>query len=581
MLETVKTIRAAWPMLTRAIRSGQILRPQCELVDPDPDIHSAYDVQIPMSEGYALTCSIFSSNAARAEGRAMPVVMCAHPYDNRKTPARGNTPLGGPPQQYRLIPQAEGTPRFSTLTSWEAPDPNFWVPAGYIQVNVNLPGYADSGGPGSVISAHQGKCYREAISWVAAQPWCDGNVGLNGVSYLAISQYFAASAPEGDVPEALKCICPWEGVTDIYHDFACGGGVADTAFLDFWWHTEVKESLNTPIEDFLKTEEAVGSAMIAKRPLYDAYWRGKAPDLAEIRVPLMVCGSFSDHELHTMGSFRAFERAGSARKWVYTHRSGKWTTYYAPDVQALTKDFMDHFLKGAENRFTDLPPVRLEVRSDRDQVHEVRWEEDWPLPRTSYVPLHLTADGLERQQPEAEGEVTYATQGGKAIFDHVFTEDTELSGYMKLKLWVEVRPNGTLARQPDDMILCIYVDKLDGAGNVIRFNGSVGTTDDVMTRGYVRVSRRELDADASTDWLPVFTGSSVRPLTAGEIVPVEVPLRPSSTFFRAGEGIRLTVSPTDYCHAPIFGKDTSANEGRHVLHHGGTYDAHLLVPVIP
>jgi len=125
------------------------------------------------------------------------------------------------------------------------------------------------------------------------------------------------------------------------------------------------------------------------------------------------------------------------------------------------------------------------------------------------------------------------------------------------------------------------VDKLDGAGNVIRFNGSVGTTDDVMTRGYVRVSRRELDADASTDWLPVFTGSSVRPLTAGEIVPVEVPLRPSSTFFRAGEGIRLTVSPTDYCHAPIFGKDTSANEGRHVLHHGGTYDAHLLVPVIP
>ncbi|MEK6585419.1 MAG: hypothetical protein AABZ24_03670, partial [Nitrospirota bacterium] len=80
---------------------------------------------------------------AAAAGEPVPVVMCAHPYDNHLTPALGKTPFGGPPLQYRMVPQV-GRPVFSTLTSWEAPDPNFWIPNGYAVVNMNLPGYANS-----------------------------------------------------------------------------------------------------------------------------------------------------------------------------------------------------------------------------------------------------------------------------------------------------------------------------------------------------------------------------------------------------------------------------------------------------
>lgn len=580
MAGTFETIKAAWPMLKGALRSGQILRPQCRLVEPPEDIHCAYDVEIPISEGFSLTCNVFRSERARAAGQAMPVIMCAHPYDNRKTPALKNTPMGGPPQQYRLIPQAGGAPQFSTLTSWESPDPNFWVPAGYTLVNMNLPGYANSGGPGSVTSQHQGKCYREAIAWVGAQPWCDGNVGLNGVSYLSISQCFAAGAPAEDVPKALKCISPWEGVTNTYHDLACAGGVADTKFLHFWWHTEVKGPLNNSLEEFLSLEEAIPPEALEKHPFYDAYWQNKTARLEEIRVPMLVCGSFSDHELHTMGSFRAFEKASSQRKWVYTHRGGKWTTYYSPDVQALTKDFMDHFLKGIDNRFADLPPVRLEVRSNRTTVHDVRWEQDWPLPQTDYVPLYLGQAKLDEVQPASATETTYRVPDGVATFDHIFDQETELSGYMKLKLCVEVRPAATGAPYPDDMIMCIYVDKIDREGKVVRFNGSVGVENDVMTRGYLRVSRRKLDEAASTPWLPVFEGCTEQLMHPGQIVPVEIALRPSSTFFLKGEGIRLTVSPTDFCRAPIFGKETGENAGIHVLHCGGDHDAHLLVPKI-
>lgn len=132
-------------MLKRAIKSSQVFRPQCMMIEPEEDIHCEYDVEIPINEGFALTCNIFSSKKARAARQAMPVIMCAHPYDNHLTAAQGRTPLKGPPQQYRLIPQAGGKPKFSSLTSWESPDPSFWVPSGYTLVNMNLSGYANSG----------------------------------------------------------------------------------------------------------------------------------------------------------------------------------------------------------------------------------------------------------------------------------------------------------------------------------------------------------------------------------------------------------------------------------------------------
>ena len=128
VLETLRTIRAAWPMLSRAIRSGQIFRPQCNLIEPDPDILCQYDVNVPLDNGTVMTCNVFRSKSRAKDGLADPVVMCAHPYDNHLIPALGRTPLKGPPQQYRLIPQSGEIPTFSTLTSWESPDPNFWVP---------------------------------------------------------------------------------------------------------------------------------------------------------------------------------------------------------------------------------------------------------------------------------------------------------------------------------------------------------------------------------------------------------------------------------------------------------------------
>jgi len=580
----IRTLQAVGPLVGNALKSGRLFSPQAELTEPDPDILCEYDVEIPMSEGFSVTANIFRSKKLAEKNERVPVVMCAHPYNNHLTPALKKTPLGGPPQQYRMIPQAGGRPVFSKLTSWESPDPNFWIPAGYAIVNMNLPGYANSEGPPSAFSEHQGKCYYEAIEWVAKQPWCSGKVGLNGVSFLAISQYYVAACQAyGGPPPSLCCISPWEGLSDPYRDIFAFGGLFDVGFPTFWWATEVKPTINGSVEDFEKFEGSIPTDYLVHHPFYDDFWKEKAAKLDEITVPMLVCASFSDHGLHTTGSFRAFEKAKSKHKWVYTHRTGKWVSYYSPEVQQMTKDFMDCFLKDdTSSGFLDTPPVRLEVRSSRDVIHEIRNEHEWPLARTQYTQLYLSCQpqSLALEKPEQAIEVAYPAKNGNTLFNFKFTEDTELSGYMKLRVWVEARPKIAAERSPDDMAMFVAINKLDRDGNAVHFNGSVGNTRDMVTRGDCRVSRRELDPVESTEWHPVQSGVSEQKLTAGEIVPVDIELYPSSTFFSAGESLQLIIASNEIIPSPPYRKDVSYNHGEHVMHFGGEYDSYLLVPKI-
>jgi predicted acyl esterase len=122
---------------------------------------------------------------------------------------------------------------------------------------------------------------------------------------------------------------------------------------------------------------------------------------------------------------------------------------------------------------------------------------------------------------------------------------------------------------------------LDLHGNSVHFNGSVGLKKDMVTRGYCRASRRELDPAESTEWHPVQRGESEDKLTPGEVVDLEIEMYPSSTFFSAGESLQLILSAGEIIPTVPYKKDASFNRGRHVLHFGGDHDSHLLIPVIP
>ena len=98
------TARAVRSIAAQALQSGQLFHPQCDLVPADPDVLCEYDVPIRLPDGITLLAHVFRSRRAQATGTKLPVIMCAHPYDNHLLPALGRTPLGHAPQQYRLIP---------------------------------------------------------------------------------------------------------------------------------------------------------------------------------------------------------------------------------------------------------------------------------------------------------------------------------------------------------------------------------------------------------------------------------------------------------------------------------------------
>lgn len=188
-----------------------ILRPPVTILRAPPDsVRVQHDVPVTTRDGTVLRVNV---HLPAGEGR-YPVVLSAHPYgkDNHPKP---RSRLGGYtlPFQYRALRQPAAV-RFSCLTGWEAPDPAWWIANGFAVVNCDLRGAGHSDGVGSVLSDQEGEDVYDLIEWAGAQPWSTGAVGMLGVSYLAISQWKAASMR----PPRLKAIVSWEGFTDAYRD---------------------------------------------------------------------------------------------------------------------------------------------------------------------------------------------------------------------------------------------------------------------------------------------------------------------------------------------------------------------------
>jgi predicted acyl esterase len=401
-----------------------IVRPRVRIGGPPAGVAVDWDVPVPVRDGTVLRVNVFRP----ANGSRCPVFMSAHPYGKDRLPANGRASA-----QYRMLRQPVPV-AFSAWTGWEAPDPALWVPRGYAVVNCDLRGCGTSAGVGSILSDQEAEDYFDLIEWASAQPWSTGKVGLNGVSYLAISQYKTAALH----PPALAAICPWEGFTDAYRDLLLPGGIREDGFVRIWTRGLRGQRLEG---DIRRTQFA--------RPLRDEWWRALVPDLARIDVPMLVCGSFSDHCLHSSGSFRAFEQASSPQRWLYTHRGGKWATYYSTDALAAQQRFFDHFLKGADNGQAEQPPVRLAVHDVRDAPAEVRAEQEWPLARADWRELHLLPDGRLAAEPgSAAGEVPFDLRTGAAVFRWAVPEAIELSGPMAAHLRLELRGIGDATCSP-------------------------------------------------------------------------------------------------------------------------------------
>ena len=399
---------------------------------------------------------------------------------------------------------------------------------------------------------------------------------MTGVSYLAIVQWQVAATQ----PPHLAAINPVEGVSDMYREFAYHGGIPETFFFPVW-QTGICYSLNR-VENIFE--------MAKRHPFLDAYWATKQADLGRITVPAYVVASWGDQGLHTRGTLEAFKRISSEQKWLEIHGRKKWEYFYQPENVERQRRFFDHFLKGVDNDVPRWSRVRLEAR-ERYYVGKFRDENEWPLERTRYKRLYLDArTGSLRPTPmktrasvwyDAPGDGTRcpgATREERVQFDYTFSEPTELTGHMKLRLWVE-------AKGAEDMDLFVAIQKFDRKGESVPFAAFSALEDGPVALGWLRVSHRELDRTRSTPQQPWLLHQRELKLKPGVPVPVEIEIWPSGTRFAKGEKLRVVVQGSDiYMYGNwirLAGHPETRNAGRHVIHTGGKHDSHLLVPVIP
>ncbi|MBK6005903.1 CocE/NonD family hydrolase [Ramlibacter ginsenosidimutans] len=583
-----------------------------------------WDVGIRMDDGTVLRADVF--RPARA-GR-YPVLLSYGPY------AKGLAFQDGYPSAWqKMVADHPDVPHGSSnlYQNWEVVDPEKWVPDGYVCVRVDSRGCGRSPGYVDHFSPRETRDFHDCIEWAGVQPWCNGKVGLSGVSYFGINQWQVA----GLQPPHLAAMCIWEGAADWYRDMTHHGGILSTFWAN-WYDMQVKtvqyglgergpRSRANPALAVCGDETMSDAQLAANRcsfgddilahPLEDDYHRERSAQWDRITVPFLSAGNWGGQGLHLRGNTEAFMRAASSQKWLEMHGLEHWTHFYTDYGLAIQKRFFGHFLKGERTGWDEEPPVRLQVR--HVDHFEERTEREWPIARTQWTKLHLAPEGtlgfaalttslpgepqdrrlaVSAANPSTPFTLSFDAQGdGLTFLSEPLPEATEITGPLAAKLWASSSTTDA------DLFLVFRVFTADL--REVTFAGAIDPHTPVA-QGWLRASHRELDAQLSREGRPYHTHAREQKLTPGAPVELDIELWPTSIVVPAGCRIALTVRGRDYVYAEKTGlklsnfknelrgcgpflhddpRDRPAREfaGRTTLHFGPAHPAWLVLPVIP
>jgi predicted acyl esterase len=508
-----------------------------------------WDAAIVMDDGLVLRADVFRPIA---EGQ-YPVLLTYGPY------AKGLAFQEGYPSAWqRMVEQHPDVAAGSSnlYQSWEVVDPEKWVPRGYVCVRVDSRGCGRSPGYVDHFSPRETQDFYDCIEWAGVQPWSNGRVGLNGISYYGINQWQVASRQ----PPHLAAMCIWEGAADWYRDMTHHGGILSTFWAN-WYDMQVKTvqyglGENGPRSavtgDLVCGPETFDDATLAANrcdfgqsilahPLDDDYHRARSPDWSKVVVPFLSAANWGGQGLHPRGNFEGFVRAASKEKWLEAHGIEHWTHFYTDYGRELQRRFFDHFLKDpAQSDWTKQPRVLLQVRHPGEQF-VARAEDAWPIPRTQWTPYGLDfAAGTLLPGTATPGEISFDAMGdGLTFLTPPLAADMEITGPSALTLFV--------SSTTEDADLFIVLRVFSPNLREETFQGAIDPHTPIA-QGWLRASHRKLDPALSTPYRPYHTHDEKQPLTPGEMVRLDIELWPTSIVVPAGYRLGLSVRGRDYVY---------------------------------
>jgi len=307
---------------------------------------------------------------------------------------------------------------FDVFRPLEEPLLPWWAEQGYAVLAVDTAGAGGSTGlladeylPTEIDDAVA------AVAWAADQPWCDGAVGLSGLSWAA----FTAIRAAGRKPKALKAMV-LGGVSDDgwTTDIQNLGGQSYAARVDWAGVMLMFNALPPDPQQFgegwraawLKRLDANRPWIIPwlSHPERDAYWQGKAAPAGD--TPLLLYSGWADKYATSV------LRIAAAWKGPVRTIIGPWehvtptTATRGPRIGFLQEAlrWWDKWLKGRETGVMDEPALRY-WRGDPDRKggleHGVWRGVSWPLSNLRSVQFHWS-DGPRQLAPRPSTPSTLA-----------------------------------------------------------------------------------------------------------------------------------------------------------------------------
>ena len=205
--------------------------------------------------------------------------------------------------------------------------------AGYGCVLVDCRGLGSSDGPArppfDPAEADDGVA---AVEWAAAQPWCDGTVGMWGFSWGAALALRTATRR----PAPLRAVVSLMGMLDPERDFVHPAGARGMVGpLAVWGVGTLVNQLLPPLARFRdpdeqrrwrqRVEESEPYLVdVGSHPPADPVWRSRTVDAGSVTVPTLSVGGWRD--MFCDAAVRIYERVRGPRALVV----GPWM-HSAPD----------------------------------------------------------------------------------------------------------------------------------------------------------------------------------------------------------------------------------------------------------